>query len=349
MTNNKPNNKPKSKTKGAKPAPKKEPLPATLEARYQLVCSKIEAAARKAGRKPGDIILCAVTKYAEPEQVRELLQLGHRDFGENRVQVLVQHAAIVDEYMARQRLLPSARKSPFESDAGLFAVTAPQLRPVHSSQASKNAARTPTPHASSFSRSESAVGVGGIGANSASDGANSANAVRWHMIGHLQRNKAKKVTDFVRLIHSVDSLRLAEELQTIAVKKDQIIECLLQVNCSGEESKFGCPIPAAIPLAEQIAEMVNIRLRGLMTMAPEVDNPENARPCFSRCRDLFEEMAKLKLTEGPFNILSMGMSNDYEVAISEGANIVRVGTAIFGFNPNAARFDEVEEPEEEGA
>lgn len=305
-----------SKSKPAKPEVKKEPLPATLEARYQLVCSKIADAAKKAGRRPGDILLTAVTKYAEPEQIRELLQLGHRDFGENRVQVLVQHAAIVDEYMARQRLFPSARKSPFDADAPLFSSNAPELKPTHATD-------KPTP-------------------------GTAASPVRWHMIGHLQRNKAKKVTDFVRLIHSVDSLRLAEELQTIAVKKDQVIECLLQVNCSNEESKFGCPIPAAIPLAEQIAEMVNIRLRGLMTMAPEVDNPEEARPCFSRCRDLFEEMAKLKLTEGPFNILSMGMSNDYEVAISEGANIVRVGTAIFGFNPNAARFDEPEEPEEEG-
>lgn len=327
MTNSKNNPKPgaaKSKSKGAKPEVKKEPLPATLKARYQLVCEKIEAAAKKAGRRPGDIILTAVTKYAEPEQIRELLQLGHRDFGENRVQVLIQHAAIVDEYMARQRLFPSARKSPLEADAGLFSSNAPEL-----------SSKTPPPGVSS-----------------------SGGGVRWHMIGHLQRNKARKVTDFVRLIHSVDSLRLAEELQAIAVKKDQIIECLLQVNCSGEESKFGCPIPAAIPLAEQIAEMVNIRLRGLMTMAPEVDAPDApgapesaARSCFSRCRDLFEEMAKLKLTEGPiggFNILSMGMSNDYEAAIAEGANIVRVGTAIFGFNPNAARFDEVEEPEEEG-
>lgn len=325
-----------SKCKPAKPEVKREPLPATLEARYQLVCSKIADAAKKAGRRPGDILLTAVTKYAEPEQIRELLQLGHRDFGENRVQVLVQHAAIVDEYMARQRLLPSARKSPFEADGNLFATNAPDLGPVSAKQS-----RQLPPHTSSFSRSESAVGTGGVGSGGPP-------SVRWHMIGHLQRNKAKKVTDFVRLIHSVDSLRLAEELQTIAVKKDQVIECLLQVNCSNEESKFGCPIPAAIPLAEQIAEMVNIRLRGLMTMAPEVDNPEEARPCFSRCRDMFEEMAKLKLTEGPFNILSMGMSNDYEVAISEGANIVRVGTAIFGFNPNAARFDEPEEPEEEG-
>lgn len=285
-------------------------LPATLEERYQLVCSKIEDAAKKAGRRAGDIILVAVTKYAEPEQIRGLLQLGHRDFGENRSQVLVQHAAIVEEFVARQRLLPSLRKGA-EGEGGLFQGNQPK-----------------------FAGSA-------VGATAASNA-----GVRWHMIGHLQRNKAKKVVEFVRLIHSVDSLRLAEELQAIAVKKDQQIEVLLQVNCSGEEQKYGCPLPAAIPLAQQLGEMVNIRLRGLMTMAAESDNPEDARPAFSRCRELFEEMRTMRLTEAPFNILSMGMSNDYEVAISEGANIVRVGTAIFGFNPNAARHEELAEDDE---
>jgi hypothetical protein len=287
-------------------------LPATLEERYQLVCSKIEDAAKKAGRRAGDIILVAVTKYAEPEQIRGLLQMGHRDFGENRAQVLVQHAAIVEEYVARQRLLPSLRKSA-EGEAGLFQANQPKL---------------------------GAPSAGGGAGASAGAG------VRWHMIGHLQRNKAKKVVEFVRLIHSVDSLRLAEELQAIAVKKDQQIEVLLQINCTGEEQKYGCPLPAAIPLAQQLGEMVNIRLRGLMTMAAESDKPEDARPAFSRCRELFEEMRAMRLTEAPFNILSMGMSGDYEVAISEGANIVRVGTAIFGFNPNAARHEELAEEDE---
>src|SRR5262249_34585021 len=143
--------------------------------------------------------------------------------------------------------------------------------------------------------------------------------VRWHMIGHLQRNKARKVTEFTRLIHSVDSLRLAEELQAIALKKDQVIEVLIQVNCSGEQSKVGCPMPAAIPLAEQIHSMINVRVRGLMTIAPYSQDPEDARLTFVRCRELFEEMSTLGFgEESPFNILSMGMSGDYEVAISEG-------------------------------
>ncbi|MEM7756336.1 MAG: alanine racemase, partial [Planctomycetota bacterium] len=103
-----------------------------------------------------------------------------------------------------------------------------------------------------------------------------------------------------------------------------------QVNCSGEESKYGCHVPAAIPLAEQIDQMYSVNLRGVMTMAPYSDNPEDARGTFSRCRELFDEIKKLGVGDGRFNLLSMGMSGDYEVAIEEGANVVRVGSAIFG-------------------
>jgi pyridoxal phosphate enzyme (YggS family) len=171
-------------------------------------------------------------------------------------------------------------------------------------------------------------------------------AVRWHLIGHLQRNKARKVVEFVRLTHSVDSLRLAEELQGLALRRDQVIEVLIQVNCAGEQQKFGCPMPAVIPLAEQIHSMINVRLRGLMTMAPYSEDPEDARPTFERCRELFEEMQTLGFAqEHPFNILSMGMSGDFEVAISEGANIVRVGTSIFG--EGRPEVPEAEEPEED--
>lgn len=288
-------------------APMSKQLPDTLEARYAEVCGRIADAAAKAGRKASEVILVAVTKNAEPEQIRGLLQLGHRDFGENRAQVLIQHAAIVDEAIQRMKMLPSARKTLPDSGAVLFEPGSVELKPL-------------------------AKGV-------------PAQGVRWHMIGHLQRNKAKKIFDLVRLVHSCDSLRLAEELQTIAVKKDTPVEVLLQVNCSGEDQKYGCPLPAAIPLAEQMATMLNIRIRGLMTMAPNVANPEDARPAFSRLRDLFEEMRTMKLTDAPFNILSMGMSNDYEVAISEGANVVRVGSAIFG-EPKGVDREELPEEDE---
>ncbi|HLP83107.1 MAG TPA: YggS family pyridoxal phosphate-dependent enzyme, partial [Phycisphaerales bacterium] len=204
--------------------------------------------------------------------------------------------------------------------------------------ASSSASGTPTSARTASSSSPSAPG----------QAAAAGSAVRWHMIGHLQRNKAKKVIEFVRLVHSVDSLRIAEELQAIAMKRDQPIEVLLQVNASGEESKHGLPLPSVIPVAEQIATMIGLRIRGLMTMAPYSDNPEDARPVFERTRELFEEMRRLKLTDSPFNILSMGMSGDYEVAISEGANVVRVGTSIFGENAAADRPAEAPE-EDEGA
>ncbi|MFG0327350.1 MAG: alanine racemase, partial [Phycisphaerales bacterium JB037] len=107
--------------------------------------------------------------------------------------------------------------------------------------------------------------------------------------------------------------------------------CALPIfDCAGEETKYGCPLPAAFPLAEQIDTMVHVRVRGLMTMAPYSENPEDARPVFARCRELFEEMKLAGLGDGRFNILSMGMSGDYEVAIEEGSNLVRVGSAIFG-------------------
>jgi pyridoxal phosphate enzyme (YggS family) len=286
----------------------KHKLPETLEDRYAMVCDRIATAAKSAGRKASDVILVAVTKNAEPEQIRGLLQLGHRDFGENRAQVLVQHAAIVEEFLSRQRMLPNARRTGLDDDGHLFDAGRAELKPV-------------------------------VGAPQLKGG------VRWHMIGHLQRNKAKKVTEFVRLIHSVDSLRLAEELQAIANKRDQIIEVLLQVNCSGEEQKFGCPMPAAIPLAEQIGTMINVRLRGLMTMAAIGDTPSDASGAFGRCRELFDEMKDLRLSEAPFDILSMGMSGDYEVGIEHGANVVRVGSAIFGEHKEA-RPDELPEDDE---
>jgi len=285
-----------------------------LEARYADVCRRVEQAAIKSGRTANDVILIAVTKNADPEQIRSLIRMGHKDFGENRVQQLLHRAAMVEELLARQRLHTTTRRG---QAAGGGPLLFGDDRVVD-------------------------VKPGG--------GASPGAGVRWHMIGHLQRNKARKIVEFVRLVHSVDSLRLAEELQAIALKRDTVIEILLQVNCSGEATKFGCPMPAAIPLAEQIDTMVNIRMRGLMTMAPEGQTPEEARPTFVRCRELFEEMRKIGLTDSPrFNLLSMGMSGDYEVAISEGANLVRVGSAIFGDARGPEIPDEQPEPDDENA
>jgi len=153
--------------------------------------------------------------------------------------------------------------------------------------------------------------------------------VRWHMIGHLQRNKVKSVLRLSSIIHSVDTLRLAEEINTCAGKQDLCPHVLLQVNCSGEPQKYGVPVGAAVPLAEQIATMPNLRLVGLMTMAPLTRNKDVVRACFARARELFEEIRKEAFVTNKFVDLSMGMSQDYEIAVEEGATILRIGSAVF--------------------
>ncbi|MHC4713767.1 MAG: YggS family pyridoxal phosphate-dependent enzyme [Planctomycetota bacterium] len=151
----------------------------------------------------------------------------------------------------------------------------------------------------------------------------------WHMIGHLQRNKVRKVAGEVAFIHSVDSRRLADEIQRVAASRGVRQEVLLEINVAAEESKFGVSPQEAAVLAAEINGLGNVALAGLMTMAPIVGDPEETRPLFARLRLLGEEMA----TQGffdrePFE-LSMGMTQDFEVAIEEGATIVRVGSALF--------------------
>lgn len=154
-------------------------------------------------------------------------------------------------------------------------------------------------------------------------------APKWHMIGHLQRNKVKPLLPIVELIHSVDTLRLAEEISNFSRKINKIQDVLIEVNCSGEEQKFGLPVAAVGHLVEQLESMTNIRICGLMTMAPIVDDPEKARPCFERLYELFLE-TKLDYRLGKeFQHLSMGMSQDFEIAVECGATIVRVGTELF--------------------
>lgn len=242
-----------------------------VENRFTEVRQRVADAAARAGRRPQDVLLVAVTKYAEPDQIRELLHLGHRDLAENHVQQLIQRAAMIDEYLDRRRIL------------GATGEDAPAVVPA-----------------------------------------------RWHLVGPLQRNKAKKAVEICRLIHTIDSLRVAEELQEIGLRREEPVDVLIQVNCSGEASKGGCPGPAAMHLAAQIDSMVFVRVRGLMTMAPETDNPDDSRPIFARCREMLDDIAAEGIGDGKFNILSMGMTQDYEVAISEGANLVRIGSAIFG-------------------
>ena len=153
--------------------------------------------------------------------------------------------------------------------------------------------------------------------------------VNWHMIGHLQRNKVRQVLPITDLIHSVDTLRLAEEINISAAKLNLNPGILLQVNTANEPQKYGVPVGAVIHLAEQIETMHNLKLVGLMTMAPLTRDKDIIRTCFARARDLFIEIKGEKIVGPNFKELSMGMSSDYEIAVEEGATILRLGSAIF--------------------
>jgi pyridoxal phosphate enzyme (YggS family) len=154
--------------------------------------------------------------------------------------------------------------------------------------------------------------------------------IRWHMIGHLQRNKVKYIVDKVFLIHSVDSLRLAEEISKEACKKNVTVNILIEVNVAQEETKFGLKTDETAELIRQISVLPGICVKGLMTIAPYVENPEENRSVFARLRKLSVDIAQKNIDNVSVEILSMGMTNDYEVAIEEGATMVRVGTGIFG-------------------
>jgi len=250
--------------------------PQQLRDAYRQTLDRIGEAATRADRSSDGIVMIAVTKTATPDQIRTLVEMGHKDFGENRVQQLEKRVAALNEFLARRHALGGA-----------------------STREGANEEKTP-------------------------------DQVRWHMIGHLQRNKVKQVMPLVQLIHSIDSLRLAEELHGYGLKREEPMDVLIQVNASGEASKSGVSVPAVIHLAEQIETMVHLRLRGLMTMAPYSDNPEDSRTTFARTAEIFAEVRNIGVAGDDFNVLSMGMTNDFEVAIEEGANVLRIGRALFG-------------------
>lgn len=255
----------------------------TLRARFESVKQRVADAARRAGRRPDDVLIVAVTKFAAPEHIRELLLLGHADFAENRVQQMAQRAAMMNEFVERHRTV------------------------------------------------------------AASLGAAVPSRIRWHMVGHLQRNKVRQVLDLAALIHSVDSLRVAEEIQDHAARRESAVEVLLQVNASQEPQKFGVALPAAVHLAEQIDSMMNVRLRGLMAMAPLTGDAVQIKESFARARECFDDIRKAGMRKH-FDILSLGMSNDFEMAIEAGANLVRIGSAIFG-PPQPGEADEGDDQE----
>lgn len=155
--------------------------------------------------------------------------------------------------------------------------------------------------------------------------------VRWHMIGHLQSNKVRYIIDKVDMIHSVDSLKLAKEIDKRAGACSKTMDILIQINPALEESKFGVSLDDAKDLILSILENCdNVRIRGLMSVAPKVDNPDDVRPFFEAVKKKYDELSAIDNEKLDFKYLSMGMSHDFEVAIECGSNIVRVGTAIFG-------------------
>jgi pyridoxal phosphate enzyme (YggS family) len=230
------------------------------------VQERIAAAARRAGRRPEEVTLVAVTKTHPAHVVTAAYQAGLRDLGENRV----------EEASGK---IPRVREQVAASDR-----------------------------------------------------------IRWHMIGHLQRRKARLAVALFDLIHSVDSLRLAQRIDRMAAESDKVMPVLLEVNVSGEASKYGFEqSPAAGPeeraafLADvaQILALPHLRLCGLMTMAPIVADPEEARPVFVALRRLRDDLRQ-RFPEADWRELSMGMTDDFEVAVEEGATLVRIGRAIFG-------------------
>ena len=214
---------------------------------------RIAEAAKRSGRSPDDILLIAVTKLHEPDEIEEAIATGVTDIAENKVQ---------------------------EIQKKYDQIVSP---------------------------------------------------VRWHLIGHLQTNKVKYIIDKVVMIHSVDSLKLAEEIDKRAAAAGKTMDVLLQVNAAHEESKFGLD-PKDVPQVMQdiLGSCPNVRIRGLMHMAPWSEDPEEIRPYFKEVKDLFDTLSKVEHPNADFKYLSMGMSHDFETAVEEGANIVRIGTSIFG-------------------
>ena len=223
-----------------------------IREQFNNVQSRINNACQKASRNTDEVTLIAVSKTKPIEMLKEAYEAGARDFGENKVQELVDKI--------------------------------PQMP----------------------------------------------QDIRWHMIGHLQRNKVKYIVDKVYMIHSVDSLRLAEEISKEAVKHNVTVKILIEVNVAQEDSKFGLALENTEELLLQIKDLPGISVQGLMTIAPYVDDPEDNREVFRKLKQLSVDIKAKNIDNINMNVLSMGMTGDYTVAVEEGATFVRVGTGIFG-------------------
>jgi hypothetical protein len=251
--------------------------------------------------------LVAVTKMVPVERIEEAISCGIRVFGENRVQ----------DFLAKYELIDSRETG-----------TQPGDRQAVEKQAGGQAAGGE--QASAGQSDGSQAGGGQAAGSQACSTEDSSGRVEWHLIGHLQQNKAKYLVGKIAMIHSLDSLRLAEHLDRLSAAQGRPWRVLVQVNVSGEATKFGLP-PGEVPdFLDAVRRLQGLEVCGLMTIAPYVENPEEVRPVFRGLRLLQEEMVRnrpwLNLRH-----LSMGMSNDYEVAVEEGATLVRIGSALFGY------------------
>jgi len=157
--------------------------------------------------------------------------------------------------------------------------------------------------------------------------------IRWHFLGHLQSNKVKYIAEWVHLIHSVDNDNVAAEIQKRGAMLGRVMDVLIELNTSGEQTKFGVKPGKAVDLVRQISYLPNLNVQGLMTIGPFTSDPEDSRPSFRLLKTVFEEINSAKLLRQPMRHLSMGMSHDFTVAIEEGSTMVRIGTAIFGTRP----------------
>ena len=216
------------------------------------VREKIRQACQRSGRRGEDVTLISVSKTKPVEMLREAYEAGSRDFGENRVQ----------EIMEKYGQMPED--------------------------------------------------------------------VRWHMIGHLQKNKVRQVIDKAVLIHSVDTVELAEQIEKDAAKRDLTVDILLEVNVAEEESKFGFRTEEVEAAVMKIKEFPHVHIKGLMTIAPFVSNSEDNREVFKKLYQLYVDIRSKNIDNVNMSVLSMGMTGDYEVAVEEGATMIRVGTGIFG-------------------
>jgi len=161
------------------------------------------------------------------------------------------------------------------------------------------------------------------------------NDINWHMIGHLQRNKVKYVIGKTKLIHSLDSMRLAKEIEKRGKSEGLTVDTLLQVNAAKEDAKYGIFMEDVQSFLKNIESFQHLKIRGLMTLAPYYEDPEKTRDCFRKMKNLFEDLKKEKYNNVSMDYLSMGMSNDFEVAIEEGSNMVRLGRTLFGERPKS--------------